>query len=104
MMKSLITGLMAAVLIGCSSLLKLDKSEVRQPPIPTATEEPDAAINAPVLQPELEPKPTRKPAQIQVPTETPESIIFKPCRNIEDEDLWRELRLKLTCIEETVKK
>lgn len=105
MMKSLITGLMAAVLIGCSSLLKLDKrEEVSQSSTPPGVEEPNPAIGAPVLQPDPEPKPIRKPAYIQVPMETPQSVVFKPCRNIEDEDLWQELRLKLTCIEETVKK
>lgn len=98
-MKILIVSLIAILLIGCSALPLFDKAES----VPVAAPQPEPA---PVHEAEKQ-KPTPHPEAIKpvrkfhTPLEAKE--LTKPCRNIADENLYQEIRLKLTCVEETLK-
>ena len=103
-MKFFISGLMALSLMGCS-LLKFNKSDVPPPPEPAEdvryTEESGSEDS--VTLPEIKVSPRKAPASIHPPLGIKESELPKPCRNIVDDDIWQELRQKLSCIEENVK-
>ena len=105
MMKLLMPGLLALILIGCSSLLKLDRGEMPSDVPAAALDMQEGAVTD-------VPASTRESLKMPVkravvhpphPADLEEEEIPNPCRNIYHPDLRQEIILKLTCMEENYK-